>query len=125
MGKIAPRFIFLCGIAGSMNPELIPLGDVVVAAGVDWWNLNKLSEVAEPLSIAIGDRFFRKKIVPGAPPSNRWNKRLAVFAAEKGKSLPSNDDLELLKMKSRISTSYRPRQNETHYGTIISWEYVL
>jgi nucleoside phosphorylase len=124
--RVSPRFVFLCGIAGSLEPDEIGLGDVVLGKTVEWWNLNKVQPVADARYLQIGDSYFRKEITTVGDHTNYWNKRLSSFQSSNTKQLMSNNDKKLLQLKTKISPkSPDVRANLVHYGKIVSWEYVL
>lgn len=82
----APRFVFLCGIAGGMQLKKCRLGDVVIASDVEYRGFNKVSPAEgseeprfRPVSLATGarpggkvliDRFFGsgQRELPSAGP---------------------------------------------------------
>jgi nucleoside phosphorylase len=123
--RISPRYVFLCGIAGSLEPRQIDLGDVVLGKTVTWWNLNKVQPDRNDDYFQIGDSYFRKEITNVGKHTRHWNMRLSKFQFSNKNLLRSNTDGTLLALKSRISGSASPRINLMHYGKIISWEYVL
>ena len=126
--RVSPRYVFLCGIAGSLAPDHIGLGDVVIGKTVDWWNLNKVQPDQacknDPRYLQIGDSYFRKDITSFGEHSSGWHRRLGRFQNSNKERLPSNEGA-LLDLKSAITNSPNSRGNLTHYGKIISWEYVL
>lgn len=124
--RVSPRFVFLCGIAGSLEPDEIGLGDVILGKTVEWWNLNKVQPTADARYLQIGDSYFRKEITTVGDHTNHWNKRLSDFQNSNTKQLMSNNDKTLLQLKARISPKTpNVRANLVHYGKIVSWEYVL
>ena len=129
--RISPRYVFLCGISGSLDPETADLGDVVIAKSVQWWNLNKVTRDAAKAAgrgrgkfLQLGEHYFRKDITTVGAHPNHWDKRLTKFAFDQKKQLPSNTDASLLKLKSKVLNG-RDRENLMHYDRIVSWEYVL
>lgn len=126
--RVSPRYVFLCGIAGSLEPSQIALGDVVISKTVDWWNLNKVQPDEtcknDARYLQIGDSYFRKEITSFGEHSNNWHRRLGRFQNSNRERLLSNEGA-LLDLKSEITKSANPRSNQAHYGKIISWEYVL
>jgi nucleoside phosphorylase len=126
--RVSPRYIFLCGIAGSLEPKQIGLGDVVIGKTVDWWNLNKVQPDEtckdDARYLPIGDSYFRKDITSMGEHASGWHKRLSRFQNLNRERLPSNES-ELLDLKSAIADSENLRSNQIHYGKIVSWEYVL
>jgi nucleoside phosphorylase len=129
--RTSPKFVFLCGISGTLDPAKAGLGDVVIGKSVQWWNLNKVTKDAtKPAAdgptkyLQIGDHFFRKEISTVGKHNNYWNKRLTEFGEEHETLLRSNTDPALLKRRSALQKE-RGRQNVLHYEKIVSWEYVL
>ncbi|SMF79804.1 Nucleoside phosphorylase [Tistlia consotensis] len=129
--RISPKFIFLCGIAGSLCPDRIRLGDVVVARQINWWNLNKLTREAAKVEeegpakyLSLGDHFFRKDIRAEGKQDKFWDRRLARFVDDHQDLLRSNIDRRLLALRSELQAD-EPYSNRLHCGDIVSWEYVL
>ena len=129
--RTSPKFVFLCGIAGTLDPATAGLGDVIIAKSVQWWNLNKITKDSTKAAgeghakyLQLGEHFFRKDISPVGGHSNHWNKRLTQFAIEHKKLLRSNTDGTLLKLKSKLQQGAE-RASLLHYDKIVSWEFVL
>jgi nucleoside phosphorylase len=129
--RIDPTYVFLCGIAGSLDPESVDLGDVVIARSVRWWNLNKVTkDSTKPKRdglakyLKIGDHYFRKQFSTVGEHSNHWDRRLVGFVDNSQGLLFSNTDSTLLKLKSKLRGG-KDRRSELYYDNIVSWEYVL
>ncbi|HEX3936526.1 MAG TPA: hypothetical protein VHX43_03395 [Xanthobacteraceae bacterium] len=106
--RINPRYVFLCGISGTLCPEAVGLGDVVVAKSVQWWNLNKLTKDSAKAAadgsskyLRLGEHYFRKEISVVGRQSTHWNKRLAYFASGNKNRLLSNTDGTMVNMAGR------------------------
>jgi len=129
--RMSPKFMFLCGIAGTLNPTKANLGDVVVARAVQWWNLNKVTKdetklVEDGLAkyLRLDDHYFRKDIRTVGEPTSHWNKQLTDFSVSRKKTLRSNTEGELLNLRTKLQRK-NIRQNLLHYDRVVSWEYVL
>jgi nucleoside phosphorylase len=125
LDRISPLFVFLCGIAGSLDPANVHLGDVVVARSVDWWQLNKLSSDTFAQAYTIGDKFFRIHREPPLPcfSTEFCGRLIDQFVKNQANSglLPSNHNDQILRFKKQ----YGVTDNRIHMGDIVSWEYVL
>ena len=122
--RLSPRFVFLCGIAGSLRPKKAKLGDVVVGKSVDWWILNKITDQKFDDCIRIGNKYFRLVKKQGTMYRNYWDKKLTKFQKNNSELLPSNNNAELLKLKSNISAKgAKAHRNKIHYAGIMSWEF--
>jgi nucleoside phosphorylase len=131
LNRIAPRYVFLCGISGTLDPAKADLGDVVVAKAVQWWSLNKIMKDAAKVEadgkgkyLRMGGHYFRKDISSVGAHSAYWQRRLTSFVAEHRTQLLSNTDSELLKARSSLQRG-KDRENVLHYDKVVSWEYVL
>ncbi len=131
LDRVFPRYVFLCGIAGTLDPAKADLGDVIIAKSVQWWNLNKVTKDSAKAAadghgkyLRLGDHYFRKDISTVGEHSAHWNRRLTRFTVDHHKRLMSNSDGALVKTKSELQ---RPatRDNILHYEKLVSWEYVL
>jgi nucleoside phosphorylase len=129
--RISPKFVFLCGIAGTLDPGLAGFGDVIIAKTVQWWNLNKVTkdsskaaEEGDAKYLQLGDHFLRKQISTVGEPNYHWDKRLTSFVSKHRYLLRADTDPELLRLKADLQGDAR-RHNVLHYDKIVSWEYVL
>lgn len=83
-----PRLIILCGIAGTLDPAKVALGDVIIATAVDWRNADKILHTpacatADAYEVEVRQRFrseFRGDAIDLA----------LKVATEKSAQLPSN-----------------------------------
>src|ERR1700683_5053191 len=129
--RTSPKFVFLCGISGTLDPDVAGLGDVVIAKSVQWWKLNKLTKDAKKIEaertikkyLQLGAHFFRKDISTVGQLNNHWNKRLTSFSAKHKALLRSDTDASLRRKKSELPGG--DRRNVLHYDKVVSWDYVL
>lgn len=131
LNRITPRYVFLCGIAGTLDPPKAALGDVIIAKSVQWWNLNKVMKDSAKASadgqskyLHLGGHYFRKDISSVGGHTAYWHRRLTSFVAARKTRLLSNSDEALLKARSQLQNG-GDRDNILHYDKIVSWEYVL
>lgn len=111
----SPNFVIMAGIAGSLKPNTVKLGDVVIGEFVRWEGYNKISpngdcldfRVKDPQTLSVLDGLVRT---------------LRAFAQD-GVTLPSSDK-EYLKQFESLADKPLPA-NGIHVGGIMSWDYVL
>jgi nucleoside phosphorylase len=129
--RISPKFVFLCGIAGTLDPTKADLGDVIIAESVQWWILNKVTKDSSKAAkegrakyLQLGKHYFRKANSTVGVHNAHWDRRLTRFAFLHKKRLRSNTDVALLKLKSKLQKDVE-RESLLHYDSVVSWEYVL
>jgi nucleoside phosphorylase len=125
--ELSPTYVFLCGIAGSMDSGKVRLGDVVVSSGIEWCWFDKISDAAFASSFLLGDRHLRLKRQPGQPMETMWRKRLDLVRSRRAAQLPSNTERDLIRFREEVAHgSAAPLLTNTiHLGRILSWDYVL
>lgn len=68
MPTIAPDIVILLGLAGSMDPEKVGLGDVVVSSKAKMYTVDKVASISEDMSEVPNFKF--SETLPSAPSKN-------------------------------------------------------
>lgn len=113
-----PNFVLMAGIAGSLEPEKVRLGDVVIGNFVRWEGYDKISPKDDGCWELRPTETETLKMHDGIVATMR------TFAGDEI-SLPSNDATYRAQFPKLNNKTKAPRPNEVHVGGIMSWDYVL
>ncbi len=117
-----PKLIILCGIAGTLDPKQLGLGDVIIATAVDWRNADKILHdrtcpTPQDYRIEIRPR-FRQEYKGGA-----INCALNV-AEKKCDQLPSNTPGSTAH-DLRLQHFAKAKENKIVVGPVLTSSFVL
>ena len=129
--EYSPSVIIVCGIAGSMQPADIALGDVVISTDNVWRRVDKISadvkESDKPRTTDGSAYCLRWKDEFGANLHNRWTKEIAQIRPQIENTLPSNNGIMRQRIEDLRCHNFLGgfRRNKVKQGRVLSTDFVL